>query len=164
MPKHHTFKVEENKQVSQTIEKSFSSSEIIANYLKLKNALTKDDSKTAAASAKKLIKTFNDTDASSIDAKFKKEYLKVSEAAKVNAKHIGDNSSKIAHQREYFVMLSKNINDLITTFGSNQKLYQDFCPMANDGKGAIWISEIKKIKNPYFGSEMLSCGSVRKTL
>ena len=49
------------------------------------------------------------------------------------------------------------------TFGSKQKLYQDFCPMANDGKGAIWISEVKEIKNPYYGAEMLSCGSLKKT-
>jgi hypothetical protein len=34
--------------------------------------------------------------------------------------------------------------------------------MADEGKGAIWISELKDIKNPYFGSEMLTCGSVRK--
>ena len=60
-------------------------------------------------------------------------------------------------------MLSNSINDLIITFGSKQKLYQDFCPMANDCKGAIWISEVKEIKNPYYGAEMLSCGSLKKT-
>jgi hypothetical protein len=48
-------------------------------------------------------------------------------------------------------------------FGSNRKLYQDYCPMADDGKGAIWISEIKEIKNPYQGSKMLTCGSIKKT-
>ena len=156
-------KVQENKEVSQSSTKSFSTSEIIANYLKLKNALTKDDAKTASVSAKSLFKSLNSTDASSLDDKSKKEFLNIAENAKVHTKHIGDNPSKIDHQREHFVMLSKNINDLIKIFGSNQKLYQDFCPMANDGKGAIWISEIKDIKNPYYGSEMLSCGSLKKT-
>jgi hypothetical protein len=34
--------------------------------------------------------------------------------------------------------------------------------MYNDGKGAVWISEAKAIKNPYYGSQMLTCGSVKK--
>jgi hypothetical protein len=49
-------------------------------------------------------------------------------------------------------------------FGTKQKLYQDYCPMYNDGKGAIWISETKEIKNPFYGSQMLTCGSLKKTL
>jgi hypothetical protein len=61
------------------------------------------------------------------------------------------------------VLLSKDVNDLIKVFGTNKKLYQDYCPMADDGKIAIWISEIKEIKNPYKGSKMLTCGSVKKT-
>lgn len=155
--------VQENKEVFKESTKQFSTSEIIANYLKLKNALTKDDSKAAAIVANSLLKTFNSTDASSLDSKSKKELLNITENAKEHAKHIGDNPSKIDHQREHFILLSNNMNDLIITFGAKQKLYQDFCPMANDGKGAIWISEIKEIKNPYYGAEMLSCGSLKKT-
>lgn len=36
------------------------------------------------------------------------------------------------------------------------------CPMARDGKGANWLQADAKVKNPYFGSEMLECGSVDK--
>ena len=62
-------------------------------------------------------------------------------------------------------MLSKDIADLIKTFGNGgQTLYKDFCPMANDGKGAIWISEIKAIKNPYLGKKMTTCGSVKEEI
>lgn len=155
--------VQEKTEVSQESTKQFSTSEIIANYLKLKNALTKDDSKVAAITAKSLLKTFNSTDTSSLNSKLKNELLSILEKGSVHAKHIGDNSGKIHNQREHFIMLSNSINDLIITFGSKQKLYQDFCPMANDGKGAIWISEVKEIKNPYYGAEMLSCGSLKKT-
>ena len=155
--------VQEKTEVSQESTKQFSTSEIIANYLKLKNALTKDDSKAAAIAGKSLLKTFNSTDTSSLNSKLKNELLSILEKGSVHAKHIGDNSGKIHNQREHFIMLSNSINDLIITFGSKQKLYQDFCPMANDGKGAIWISEVKEIKNPYYGAEMLSCGSLKKT-
>lgn len=143
--------------------KTFSIEEIVANYLKIKNALTKDDAKGAANAGKALYKTFSSINVNALNANQKKEYLDISDDAKEHAEHIGDNAGKIDHQREHFVILSKDINDLINSFGTQQKLYQDFCPMANDGKGAIWISEVKEIKNPYYGSQMFTCGSIKKT-
>ncbi len=142
---------------------SFTINEIVTNYLKLKNALVKDDSKGAANAGKVLYATLNVLDTKSLDAKLKKEYVDIADDAKEHAEHIGDNSGKIDHQREHFAMLSKDINDLIQTFGTTQKLYQDYCPMYDEGKSGYWISETKEIKNPYFGSQMLACGSVRKT-
>jgi len=32
--------------------------------------------------------------------------------------------------------------------------------MADDNKGADWLSLEKEIRNPYFGSGMLTCGEV----
>ncbi|WP_316633849.1 DUF3347 domain-containing protein [uncultured Flavobacterium sp.] len=150
--------------VTEAASKSnFSINKIVGNYLQMKNALVKDDGKAAANAGKELFATLNKVDLSSIDAKLKTEYVDIADDAKEHAEHIGDNSSKIDHQREHFVMLSKDVNDLIQVFGTTQKLYQDYCPMANDGKGAVWISEIKEIKNPYYGSKMGNCGSIKKT-
>lgn len=147
---------------TELVQTKFSINEIVRKYLTLKNALTKDNSKAAASASKVLYATLNALNANSIDAKKKKKYLDIADDAKEHAEHIGDNAGKLAHQREHFVLLSKDINDLIKTFGTKQKLYQDYCPMANDGKGAIWISEVKEIKNPYLGAKMPSCGSVKK--
>jgi Cu(I)/Ag(I) efflux system membrane fusion protein len=36
--------------------------------------------------------------------------------------------------------------------------------MANDNKGATWISKDKNIINPYFGDKMLTCGSVESVI
>ena len=36
--------------------------------------------------------------------------------------------------------------------------------MAGNDKGAYWLSKESKIKNPYFGDEMLTCGSVKETI
>lgn len=149
---------------SKKVQAKFSTAQIVTNYLGLKNALTKDDTKAAAKAGKTLYATFNAVKANTIDAKLKKDYLDIAESAKENSEHIGDNAGKLDHQREHFVLLSKDVNDLIKLFGTKQKLYQDYCPMADDGKGAIWISEIKEIKNPYYGPKMLSCGSIKKTL
>jgi hypothetical protein len=136
--------------------------EVVANYLKLKNALVRDNSKEAANSANALIATIGKVDMNSISKEQMKDYMDIADDAKEHAEHIGSNGGDIAHQREHFVMLSKDMNDLIQLFGTSQKLYQDFCPMADDNKGAIWISETKEIKNPYLGAKMPTCGSIKK--
>ena len=148
---------------TETTLSTLSTDEIVKNYLKLKNALTKDDSQSAAKAAKALISSFNNSNYKSIEAKLKKEYLDIADDAKEHAEHIAKNAGKIDHQREHFTTLSKNVSNLIKAFGTKQKLYQDYCPMYNDGKDGFWISETKEIRNPYYGSEMLSCGSIKTT-
>ncbi|MEJ5050993.1 DUF3347 domain-containing protein [Chryseobacterium culicis] len=141
---------------------SFSIEPIVKNYLVLKNALVADNDQEAANAGKQLLTTLKNVDINNIPAEKQKEYKEIADNAKDNAEHIGDNAGKIDHQREHLASLSKDVSDLIALFGSSQKLYQDHCPMFNDGKGAVWISETKAIKNPYYGNQMLSCGSVKK--
>jgi hypothetical protein len=43
---------------------------------------------------------------------------------------------------------------------SSEPVYQVYCPM----KKANWLSSSKEIKNPYFGSAMLTCGKVVETI
>jgi membrane fusion protein, copper/silver efflux system len=38
------------------------------------------------------------------------------------------------------------------------------CPMAFDFEGADWVQSGDVVKNPYFGAEMQSCGSVKRNL
>lgn len=155
----------EKEVVEAEIAKSpFSIKEIVTNYLKIKNALTKDDAKTAAIAGNSLFKVMASTNTNALTPSQKKEYIDIVDDAKEHSEHISKNAGKIDHQREHFAILSKDINDLIKMFGTDQKLYQDYCPMYNDGKGALWISETKEIKNPFYGSQMLTCGSLKKTL
>lgn len=143
---------------------NFSTKAIVNSYLTLKNALAKDDSKAAAKAGKSLYETVKKTDVNSLDSKKKSVYKEIAESIEENAEHIAAGGETIEHQREHFDMMSKDVSDLIDTFGSEGKLYKDFCPMYNNSKGAIWISEKKEIVNPYMGSKMLSCGSIQKEL
>jgi Cu(I)/Ag(I) efflux system membrane fusion protein len=43
-------------------------------------------------------------------------------------------------------------------------IYVQHCPMADNNKGADWLSTEKEIRNPYFGSSMLTCGEVTSEL
>lgn len=144
--------------------KGFFIAPIVKDYLALKNALVADNDKAAANAGKQLFITLKNVDMKSIPTNKHKNYMDIVGNAKENAEHIGDNAGKIDHQREHLASLSKDISDLIALFGTTQKLYQDHCPMYNDGKGAVWISEFKAIKNPYYGNQMLTCGSVKKEL
>jgi Cu(I)/Ag(I) efflux system membrane fusion protein len=44
----------------------------------------------------------------------------------------------------------------------DKPVYVQHCPMADNNKGADWLSLEKEIRNPYFGSSMLTCGEVTK--
>lgn len=135
---------------------------ILDSYFSLKNALVKDDAEIAAEASKQLLSAFAGFDMSVVSADKMKEYMEIMGDAVESAEHISENADKIDHQREHLVNLSEDMNDLIALIGTDKKLYQDFCPMANDGKGAIWISEIKEIQNPYMGTKMPTCGKIQK--
>ncbi|KAA2223382.1 DUF3347 domain-containing protein [Chryseobacterium sediminis] len=138
---------------------AFSIKQIVESYLPLKNALTKDDSKTASSEAKKLYSVLKKQDVS----KLSPEVKDILESAAENAEHISEKSDDIAHQREHLLSLSNDITDLIKEKGTDGlKLYQDFCPMYNNGKGGTWISESEEIVNPYEGQKMINCGSIKK--
>ncbi|WP_250254056.1 DUF3347 domain-containing protein [Chryseobacterium sp. Marseille-Q3244] len=154
----------ENKK--ETVELSaFPIQQVIKGYLPLKNALAQDDSQKASDAAKSLFSILKKIDISKITIKNNSELRDILESASENAEHIGENSDDIGHQREHLLSLSNDITDLIEEVGTGGiKLYQDFCPMYNNGKGGTWISETKEIVNPYEGTKMLNCGSVKKVL
>lgn len=138
--------------------------EIVSAYLQMKNAFTQDNSTGAATAGKKLEAAFKNFDKSALTASQKKTYEDLEADAIEHAEHIGTNGGNIAHQREHFEILSKDIYDLVKAFGGGQVLYKDFDPMYNNGKGAFWISETKEIKNPYMGKAMLTSGSVKEEI
>ncbi len=137
---------------------------IVEHYLHLKNALANDKTKDAAAAGKEIVVAMGTVDKSLFTADQKKLYEDVEDDAKEHAEHIGENAGNIEHQREHFDMLSKDVYDLVKAFGSGQVLYKDFCPMYNDKKGAMWLSETKTVKNPYYGKQMSTCGSIQEEI
>jgi len=146
------------------LKSGFSIAPIVKDYLSLKNALISGDDKMAANEGKNLLTTLTKIDMASIPNDKHKAYMEIAADAKEHAEHIGDNVGNIEHQREHLVSLSEDLNDLVKLFGAPQTLYQDHCPMFNGGKGAIWFSETKEIKNPYYGSKMMDCGSIQATI
>ena len=47
---------------------------------------------------------------------------------------------------------------------TNQPLYLQYCPMANNNQGAQWLSTSPVIANPYYGEAMHRCGETVRRL
>ncbi len=148
----------------EKIVKSHPTGAILAAYLKLKNELSADNDQNAAKAGDELLAALNAFDTASLSAEQQKKLTEINDDAKEHAAHIGANVGNIVHQREHFDMLSKDMYDLVKLLGSSELLYVDHCPMYNNNKGAIWLSEVKEIKNPYMGKAMPTCGSVKEEL
>ena len=138
--------------------------EIVDHYLHIKNALANDNGSEAASGAKAMENAINKLDKSLLTAEQKTTYDKNEEEMKEHAEHIAKNGGKIEHQRSHFVMMSEVVYDLVKNFGAGRPMYHDHCPMARDNQGAMWISEMKEVKNPYFGAKMLTCGTVEEVI
>ncbi|MDP4222018.1 MAG: DUF3347 domain-containing protein [Bacteroidota bacterium] len=138
--------------------------EITNAYLKLKNALVKDNSSEAAEMGKAVETALKSFDNTHLNIEQKKLFDDVKSDALENAEHIGESSGNIVHQREHFELLSKDIYDLVKKVGSGQLLYWVLCPTYNSGKGAYWISEVKEIQNPYLGKSMPTCGTIKEEI
>lgn len=135
---------------------------IVDHYLHVKKALANDNADEAANGAKAMSDALAKVDKSFFTAEQKKVYDENEADLKEHAEHIS--KSKIDHQREHFSMMSEDMYALVRAFGGGQTLYHDHCPMYNDNKGAMWLSEAKEIKNPYMGSSMPKCGKVEEVI
>ena len=137
---------------------------VVDHYLHVKNALVNNSGDEAASGGKAMADAITKVDKSLFTADQKKVYDDIEEDLKEHAEHIGKSSGDIKHQREHFVMMSEDVYDLVKAFGGGQALYHDHCPMANDGKGAMWLSETRQVKNPYFGGKMNECVNVQEVI
>jgi hypothetical protein len=139
--------------------------EIVGHYLHIKNALANDNGSEAASGGKAMEEAIRKMDKSLLTAEQKTAYDKNEEELKEHAEHIGKNGDNIKHQRLHFAMLSEDVYDLVKGFGGGRALYHDHCPMYNKDKGgAMWLSETKEVKNPYYGAQMITCGTVEELI
>lgn len=137
---------------------------VITSYLEVKNALTKDSGAKVQAAAKTLYAAINAVQMEKLCAVEHRAWMEYQEKLSYDAEHI-KGTNELEHQREHFIKLSANIYKMIKAINNNKEdLYYQFCPMANDGKGAYWVSEKQVIANPYFGKMMMTCGSTKETI
>ncbi|MCI5058624.1 MAG: DUF3347 domain-containing protein [Flavobacteriales bacterium] len=135
---------------------------ILKGYFNLKDALVNDDNSKAKELGNTLAQSLKSFDTSSYSDSEQNELKDIIEDATEHAEHIGE--SDIAHQREHFKTLSKDITDMVAITGTSMTIYEQYCPMYDNNKGGAWLSMNEEIRNPYFGAQMLSCGKVQREI
>jgi hypothetical protein len=147
-----------NAQNSATANSSLS--QVLSQYYDLKNALEGSDAATASKKAGELLKTINNLDIKSLSATENKAFTAVQSKLSYDARHISE-VQNLDHQREHFASLSLNVYSLAKAAKlSAQPVFELYCPM----KKAYWLSNDSAVKNPYYGSQMLTCGKVTETI
>lgn len=136
---------------------------VFDNYFIVKDAMISSDGNATSIASKELLVSINNVKMDKLEMDVHMVWMKVLNQIKEDAEHIAD-TKDIKHQREHFATLSKDIYALIKVAKYNVTVYFQFCPMYSDGKGANWLSKENTVKNPYYGSMMLSCGKTVETI
>ena len=139
-----------------SMESNSSTTAVIDTYLAVKDALVADDQAGAAEKSLALSAALKSLDVNTEESK------KLQLEATASAEKLA--SGDLDAQRENFQALSVTLKDLLKIVGTDRTLYQQHCPMYKNNTGGIWLSASEEIKNPLFGSKMLTCGRVEETL
>ena len=137
--------------------------EVYIAYFGLKDALIMNDGNTASGKAKELFKAIDKVPMDKMTSEKHVVWMKYMTKLSYDAEHI-KGVTETEHQREHFSSLSKNMFEVMKVIKPAYLVYYDHCPMYNDGKGGDWISKESSIKNPFYGSQMLTCGKIVETL
>lgn len=136
---------------------------VFESYFLVKEALVSSDVVATAASAKALVIAIDGVKMNQLDTDVHMVWMKVVQTMKDRASQIAG-SKDIKAQRAQFSTLSDNMYALMKVSKYDVPVYYQHCPMYNDGKGANWLSKENTIKNPYYGSKMLTCGKTIATI
>ena len=135
---------------------------VLQDYFKLKDALVETNNDKAKQLGATLASTLGSFDASSYSDNEQQELKDILEDAIEHAEHISE--SDMAHQREHFKILTKDVTDMVAITGTEMNVYEQYCPMYDNNKGGAWLSMNEEIRNPYFGDKMLKCGKVQREI
>lgn len=127
-------------------------------YLALQNELAADEFANAKAAVTSFESSVATVDASMLSGRVAEVWQRESG----NLAKLGESlkqASDIQAMRIAFKPLSEEIGVLARSFGFGDAgpIYELHCPMAFQGQGAVWYQENDQVRNPYYGSSMLTC-------
>lgn len=136
---------------------------VYENYIDLKDALVQDNTSKASEDAKALLNNLSQVDMTLVKGEAHENWMTLSKEIKASSTAISE-TSDLKNQRKYFRDLSLDFIKAVQMFGVDEKVYVEFCPMADSNEGAYWLSQEEKVINPYFGDAMLTCGEVKEII
>jgi copper chaperone CopZ len=136
---------------------------VFDTYFTVKDAMISSDGNTTSIASKELLISINNVKMEKLEMDVHTVWMKVLNQIKNDTEQISM-IKDIKKQRNHFATLSKDIYSLLKIAKYDVPVYFQNCPMYNDGKGANWLSKENAVKNPYYGSMMLTCGKTVETI
>lgn len=136
---------------------------VFDSYFMVKDALVNTDASVASTKSKDLLSKLKAVQMDKLAMDVHMVWMKVMNDLTSDSKAISE-TQDVKKQRVQFMSLSKNMHDLLLVAKFDTPVYYQFCPMANGGKGANWLSKENAVKNPYYGAQMMTCGKVVETI
>lgn len=137
---------------------------LFTEYLSMKDALTNDNLESAKKAGSTILKTVDGLNMSLFTGESHNVWMGLSSDLK-NVLQQVQHFKTLEEIRKAFQQVSNTMIGLETSFNPNEEaIYVMHCPMANNNKGADWLSTSKEVKNPYYGQSMLTCGEVTKEI
>tara|TARA_R110001583_G_scaffold39260_1_gene125974 strand:+ start:12578 stop:14482 length:1905 start_codon:yes stop_codon:yes gene_type:complete len=137
---------------------------VFNQYISLKEGFANDNVNGAQNSAKEILAAMAKVDMKLLtNMEAHNHWMTIGKEVTASAEAISK-TSNIEEQRSHFKHLSAHFIKAVKLFGVNQKVYEQFCPMADNNNGAYWLSLDEKIKNPYLGAKMSKCGDTKTTI
>lgn len=134
------------------------------SYLNAQTALAEDIFEQSKKQLENLGKHINDLAAgnNNLSAETQHQFQKISQQITDQTRH-SEHWRSIEDVRRAFESISTAVLNMEKQFGhsSGDTLYESYCPMAFNNKGASWLARDKQINNPFFGAKMLRCGEVK---
>jgi hypothetical protein len=139
-------------------------SALFTSYIALKDAFVATDAAKVKAEVASTQKALSGVDMKLVSGAAHNDWMTYLGSMESSLKEM-EASSDIEAQRKAFSTLSDNLYKTIKAYGlGGATAYYEFCPMALNDQGAFWLSESDKIRNPYFGDKMITCGTVKETI
>jgi len=148
--------------VDQTFQQQLAS--VFTSYLSLKDAFVASDASKAKAVATTTQSVLAAVDMKLITGAAHNDWMNYLSGLESSLNEI-QATDDIEAQRKAFSTLSDNLYKSAKAIGlGGTTAYYEFCPMAFNNEGGFWLSSEEKIRNPYFGDKMMTCGTVKEKL
>lgn len=132
-------------------------------YFNLKDALVQSDGNAGYEKSQLLLAALKKVDMTKLGSDEHMTWMKLQPDLVKSTEKITQ-TKDVNKQREQFAALSDQMYQLMKASKAETPVYYQRCPMYNNGKGANWLSKDSNIKNPYYGSMMMTCGKTLETL
>jgi hypothetical protein len=137
---------------------------VFSSYVTLKDAFVSSDAAKVKAEAANTNQSLSKVDMKLLSGPAHNDWMTYLAPMQSSLKEM-EGSSDIEAQRKSFSTLSDNLYKSIKAFGlGGKQAFYEYCPMAFNNEGGYWLSDEDKIRNPYFGDKMLTCGTVKEKL